>query len=144
MLEFQASAVGLVDQVLGLALEKCWALALASDAQGSGLGLAQGQGLGATAGGGASGVTGVVGEAAHVEGERLALQRQTLVFLSHVATQQCDAALFSDRNRGRYLETIFNQVIVIHIYMDEQQTPTNTHHQLTCIKNDDIFAITKN
>ena len=128
MLEFQASAVGLVDQVLGLALDKCWGLALASDAQGSGVGLAQGQGLGSTAGG-ASGVTGVVGEAAHVEGERLALQRQTLVFLSHVATQQCDAALFSDRNRGRYLETIFNQVMVIHIstYDDEQQiqqTPT--------------------
>ena len=94
-----------MDQVLGLALDKCWGIA-------HGQGLGQGQGVPGnnviTSGGGGGGGGGglVVGEAAHVEGERLALQRQTLVFISHVATQQCDPALFSPHNGSRYLETI--------------------------------------
>ena len=95
MLEFQGQALPLIDGCLGPALEKCWVLARA--------------GVGAA---GSEGEGGAVAEAAHVEGERQALQKQPLVFLSHVATQLCDAALFSDCNRPRYLELIFNEEIL--------------------------------
>ena len=68
-----------MDACLGPALDKCWALARAGPQSAAPLAAAPDDGGDSGGGRGA--------EAAHVEGERLALEKQTLVLLSHVATQ---------------------------------------------------------
>jgi len=79
----------LVDACLGPALDKCWALARAGPQSAPAPAALDGgdDGSGGGSGGGGGGGRSAGAEAAHVEGERLALEKQTLVLLSHVATQ---------------------------------------------------------
>ena len=109
MLEFQAGALMLVDTCLSPALKKCWALSseLESNAYvapSSDVEQNKGQGQ-------ADGKKGQV-EAPHFEAERVSLQKQSLVFLQHIATQQCDQALYSERN-SLFLTAVFEEEILV-------------------------------
>lgn len=101
MLEFQQGALILVNSCIGPALNKCWALRaeLESDAValGSQLGIDNGK---------------EHIEAPHFEPERVALQKQSLVFLQHIASQHCDQALYSEVN-SQYLSAIFDDELLV-------------------------------
>lgn len=109
MLEFQNGALNLVDACLNPALKKCWLLSAELESI-SYVPTSQ-QPAGATTNN-PDGGTKVNIEAPHFQAERISLQKQSLVFLQHVATQQCDQALYSDRN-SQLLPTIFDNEILI-------------------------------
>ena len=116
MLEFQGDALLLVDTCLGPALKKCWALSAELESNAYVPPSSDGQNS-------ASSVSGSVSaeetrkikshiEAPHFEAERVLVQRQSLVFLQHIATQQCDQALYSERN-SMFLTAVFEEEILV-------------------------------
>ena len=111
MLEFQDGAVQLIELCLTPALKKCWSLStelentahvpfsqIPSDPQ---------QKVDASD----LRVKTEV-EAPHFQAERISLQKQSLVFLQHITTQQCDQALYSDRN-SPILTAIFDDELLV-------------------------------
>jgi hypothetical protein len=107
MLEFQDGALALVDACLGPALNKCWALLaeLESDAY-----VAPVEAIVGAVKSNPNGKPHV--EAPHFEIERVTLQKLSLVFLQHIATQRCDKALYSERN-SQYLSAVFDNEILV-------------------------------
>lgn len=110
MLEFQQGALILVNSCLGPAFEKCWALCAVLENDAVAL-------VGQSGGDNSLGASGQMKgkeqiEAPHFESERVALQKQSLVFLQHIATQHCDQALYSELN-SKYLSAIFDNEILV-------------------------------
>ena len=107
MIEFQWGAFLLVENCFSSALKKCWALSadLESNA------------FVPSTGDNGQHVDEVFSnkdqvEAPHFEAERILLQKQSLVFLQHIATYQCDQALYSDRN-SMFLTTVFQEELLV-------------------------------
>jgi hypothetical protein len=115
MLEFQNGALNLVDACLNPSLKKCWLLSAELESNSyvpvSQQPSSHQQSVGANINN-PDGGTKVNIEAPHFQAERISLQKQSLVFLQHVATQQCDQALYSDRN-SQLLPTIFDNEILV-------------------------------
>lgn len=117
MLEFQGGAFSLVDTCFSSALKKCWALSaeLESNAHVP----SSPNNIQSAIAQSATGVnideisiSKTQVEAPHFEVERVLLQKQSLVFLQHVATQQCDQAFYSERN-SVFLTAVFEEEILV-------------------------------
>ena len=107
MLEFQGAALITVDACLTPALKKCWSLSAELEKNAYvpvPHTLSDGQHP--------SDALKVEVEAPHFQAERISLQKQSLVFLQHISTQQCDQALYSDRNSS-LLTAIFDDEILV-------------------------------
>jgi hypothetical protein len=110
MLEFQQGAMNLVNSCIGPALNKCWALR--AELENDALAVVSQSGIDNNLGA-RSQVKGKEHlEAPHFELERVALQKQSLVFLQHIASQQCDQALYSEVN-SQYLTAIFDDELLV-------------------------------
>ena len=115
MLEFQGAALITVDACLTPALKKCWSLSAELEKNAYvplPHVLCDGQHPSAVNRTGSSDALKVEVEAPHFQAERILLQKQSLVFLQHISTQQCDQALYSDRNSS-LLSAIFDDEILV-------------------------------
>ena len=109
MLEFQGAALITVDACLTPALKKCWSLSAELE-KNAYVPVPHTQcDVSRT---GSSDVLKIEVEAPHFQAERISLQKQSLVFLQHISTQQCDQALYSERNSS-LLTAIFDDEILV-------------------------------
>ena len=112
MLEFQGAALITVDACLTPALKKCWSLSAELEKNAYVPASCDGQHPSVVNRTGSSDAPKAEVEAPHFQAERIALQKQSLVFLQHISTQQCDQALYSDRNSSLLTAIFVDEILV--------------------------------